>query len=176
MKDRLEDFIRENRLEFDSIEPSEELWEGIENKLDKGRKISWNYLSGRVAVVAAIFIISFMAQRFFMNSLDYNEIPEIVEAESYYSGLINTKLNEVKPMLVEFPEIEQELNADLSELDSVYTSLKDDLKDNIANQEVIEAMIENYRLRIEILEEMMHFLNKDDEKHTNKNNTSEYEL
>ena len=44
------------------------------------------------------------------------------------------------------------------ELDSVYISLKSDLKDNIANHEVIEAMIQNYRLRISILEESYNFV------------------
>jgi 3-hydroxyacyl-CoA dehydrogenase len=43
----------------------------------------------------------------------------------------------------------------MSELDSLYSALKADLKDNVANQEVIEAIIENYRLRIAILEELL---------------------
>ena len=44
---------------------------------------------------------------------------------------------------------------DLNQLDSLYTELKSDLRDNIANQEVIDAMIQNYRLRISILEELL---------------------
>ena len=61
-------------------------------------------------------------------------------------------------MLAEYPSLEDELETDLSELDSIYISLKSDLNDNVANHEVIEAMIENYRLRISILEDMLGFL------------------
>ena len=40
--------------------------------------------------------------------------------------------------------------------------MKADLKDNVANQEVIEAIIENYRLRIAILEELLTELKPED--------------
>ena len=78
-------------------------------------------------------------------------------------------------MLTEFPEIKAELDSDLFELDSVYKSLRKDLNDNVANQEVIEAMIENYRIRIDILEEMMFFLGKQNKDDGNQNKL-EYEL
>ena len=71
-------------------------------------------------------------------------------------------------------KLEDELKIDLSELDSIYSNLKEDLKDNIANQDVLEAMIDNYRLRISILEELVMYL--DEETSDNDNNTSEYEL
>ncbi|MGD2034222.1 MAG: hypothetical protein PVF73_04140, partial [Bacteroidales bacterium] len=65
--------------------------------------------------------------------------------------------------------LEEELQTDLSELDSIYEGLKDDLKDNIANHEVIEAMIQNYRLRIAILEDMLLFLDQEDEENNTNN-------
>jgi hypothetical protein len=59
------------------------------------------------------------------------------------------------------------LHADLEELDEVYLELKEDLKDNVANPEVIEAMILNYRVKLEILEDLLNQLkekeNQDDE-------------
>lgn len=177
MKDRLEKYVIEHRDEFDMLEPNDALWQGIEKKMKKEKNHSLRFYSSRIAAVAAIFIVSFFVQKFFFNKSDiYKEIPELAEAENYYSGLINAKLEEVKPMLNEFPDIKQELEYDLSELDSVYTNLREDLKDNVANQEVIEAMIENYRLRIDILEEMMHFLDRQNEDNYEQNNTSEYEL
>ena len=52
------------------------------------------------------------------------------------------------------------LNLDLVELEGVFEDLKKDLKDDSDNQEVIEAMIQNYRIKLEILEEMLLQLNK----------------
>ena len=40
------------------------------------------------------------------------------------------------------------------ELDKIYKGLKNDLKDNVSNEEVIEAMIQNFRLKLQLLEEI----------------------
>jgi hypothetical protein len=176
MKDRLEEYVRGHSHEFDMLEPDDALWVKIEKKLDKGKKIRLSYYLSRAAVVAAIFALSFMVQQYFFREKNrMPEIPELKEAEMYYSGLIDTKLKEIKPYLTEYPDIEKEMDADMSQLDSVYTGLKNDLKDNVSNQEVIEAMIQNYRMRIEILEQMQQYLDKDSDDKTNKNNP-EYEF
>ena len=49
---------------------------------------------------------------------------------------------------------------DLSELDSIYGALQQDLRDNIANDEIVEAMIQNYILKIEILEDLLDYLDE----------------
>jgi hypothetical protein len=84
-----------------------------------------------------------------------NTLPGLHDAEVYYTNLVNQKLDELRPIIANCPSLEEELNIDLSELDSVYLELKTDLKDNMANQEVVEAIIENYRLKIRILEDLL---------------------
>ncbi len=181
MKERLEDFIRNHKEEFDIFEPGPELWDRIEQSVRPGRRFRWTYYLSRAAVILLIIGASLIGQRLWMGKgrmekarvadVEIN-IPELREAELYYTGMINAKLEEVKPYLQEHPSLEEELNTDLWELDSIYISLKNDLKDNIANQEVIEAMIQNYRLRISILEDMMEFLGSDT-KEENINNTGQ---
>lgn len=167
MGDKLEKFVRANRSEFDFQEPRPELWKGIEKAITPKKTIPWRYYISRAAAVILLIGASLVVQRIWMNRVQSKpgkvadveiDIPELREAEMYYSGMINAKLEQVKPMLSEYPSLEEELNSDLSELDSIYTGLKSDLKDNIANHEVIEAMIQNYRLRISILEDMLTFL------------------
>ena len=174
MKDRLENFIRDHRQDFDLFEPADAMWEGIEKKMDKGKSHRFTYYLSRAAAVAAIFILSFTIQQYFWGAKGDVGIPELQEAEGYYTSLIEMKLEQVKPLLSEHPELQEELEHDLIELDSIYKNLKEDLKDNIANQEILEAMIDNYRLRIDILEEMVHFLEADSD--GINNNNSEYEL
>ena len=175
MKDRLEDFVRDHNNEFDIFEPSDALWKGIEKKMDKGTKHRISFYLSRVAAVAAIFVLSFAIQQYIFNNRGEVIIPELQEAEMYYSSLINMKLEQVKPLLTGYPGLQEELERDLTELDSVYKNLKEDLKDNIANQEVLEAMIENYRFRADILEEMVLYLDNTNDV-TNSNNNTEYEL
>ena len=61
---------------------------------------------------------------------------------------------------------------EMKNLDMIYMELKTDLKDNVSNKEVIEALIVNYRVRIQILEEMLMIL-KEEEGNNKKINRNE---
>jgi hypothetical protein len=173
MKDRLEKFILEHRPDFDIREPDPRLWGKIKAALGKEKAINWKLVLKRAAIVILIFSASYMANEFIHhlqngNSKDQSivqmtrdqKIPGLKETEAYYANLVNLKMEEIKPIIANCPSIEQELKYDISELDSIYKELKNDLKDNMANQEVIEAIIENYRLKISILEDIMGEINQ----------------
>jgi len=167
MKDKLEKFICENREAFEIYEPNPELWKKIEKTVHK-KTIRLKTILWRAAAVILIFGASLVFHRYIdMINEDVTakiEIPELQEAEIYYSSLLTSKLNEIQPMLEQHPDMNKEIRNDLTELDSIYNELKKDLKDNIANQEVIEAMIQNYRLRLSILEDILNeFKNNKDE-------------
>jgi len=178
MKDKFEEYIRKNKAEFDVREPRPELWKGIEKSISVKKAMRWRFYLSRAAAVLLIFAASFIAQRVWINvktniaqkrNAVEIDIPELREAEMYYTGMINAKLEEIKPLLSKYPSLEEELETDLSELDSIYDRLKNDLKDNIANHEVIEAMIQNYRLRIAILEDLLMFLEPENEENNSNN-------
>ena len=164
MSDKLEQFIKDNREAFDTYEPNPAIWGKIEKSVHK-KTIRLKTVLWRAAAVIIIFGASLVFHRY-IDMLDSKKdvsakIPEIQEAEIYYSGLLSSKLNEIKPMLEEHPGIDKEMKADLNELDKMYDDLKKDLKDNVSNQEVIEAMIQNYRLRLSILEDILNEFNKE---------------
>ncbi len=168
MKDKLEQFIGDNRDAFDSFSghDAEKVW----GKIVKSRKknpekkmISW-YMS-RAAGILLIFGLSYVFHEFVDRKKDarlakqkmndiYELVPELKEAETYYANLVSNKLEEIQPFLASNPGIREDVNVDLTELDSVYISLKNDLRDNVANDQIIEAMIQNYRLKLRILEEL----------------------
>jgi hypothetical protein len=158
MDDRFEQFVRENREEFDVREPDPRLWTEVEKRTRiTRRRFTWQ----RVAVVALIFAASYGVNETIHRMRD-NAVPvqpaaeaPLKETEAYYTQLVNQRMEELKPIIAGCPSLAEELNYDMTELDSVYTDLKNDLKDNMANQEVIEAIIENYRLKIRILEDLL---------------------
>jgi hypothetical protein len=94
------------------------------------------------------------------------------ETEIYYNNLVNSLYREATPFLTSNPEIKKELNTDISQLDSICFEIKKDLKDNVANQEVVEALIQNYRIKIRLLEDMLTIL-KENENHQEKNRSHE---
>ena len=80
---------------------------------------------------------------------------------------------EAGPLLTDNPDISMELDNSMGELDSLSVEIRKDLNDNIANEEVVEALIRNYRLRIELLEDMLVLMK---EKETGNKNYSDHEL
>ena len=181
MKDRLEQFISDNRDQFDLHEPDEKLWAGIESNIRKKRtvRIGWQGIAWRAAAVILIFGASFLIQEYLHQRRDIitareanqmiRNIPELQEAEVYYTSLLNEKITQIEPLIAEHPELKESLEQDLSELDSIYAELQKDLRDNIANNEVVEAMIQNYILRIEILEDLLEYMEESSKTNEDEN-------
>ncbi len=167
MRDRFEDFVRNNREGFDNLEPDPSVWHNLKKEIRQSRSFDWKVFLRRAAIVLIIFSASYAANEF-IHQLKNNRgesaaVKGFKKTEAYYTQLVNQKLNELKPVIENCPSLQEEIDYDMSELDSVYADLKRDLKDNMANQEVVEAIIENYRLKISILEDILNELSPLDE-------------
>lgn len=167
MKDHLENFVSEHRNEFEVYTPSPEIWERI-SKAGSGRKTSRIRMLRIVSGIAAsvlLFTASWMLNDYLDRDKQADNVylisPELREAEVYYTRMLGQKYDELQPYFSSFPGLKEQVKADLGELDNAYNNLRKDLSDNIANEEVIEAMIQNYRLKLSILEEMLNELRKD---------------
>ncbi|HKK43197.1 MAG TPA: hypothetical protein VJ963_12360 [Bacteroidales bacterium] len=178
--DRLEEFIKANRDDLDRYNPSPENWNEIRKSLSKKHRPLWRWVSvaAMLAVVLSGYLFLTGNHSLFSGhkarlTSDNNEIKQLKETEIYYNNMANTLFKEAKPMLTRNPEIEKELDSDMSHLDSLCTDIKKDLKDNVANQEVIEALIQNYRIKIRLLEDMLTILKENENKPVKKEN---YEL
>jgi len=164
---KLEEYIRKNREELDSYFPSPGVWKGIRKNMRSG-KLKITRLLSAAAMIVVILTTSALVYKtewkknIFLTknteALIMKTNPQFREAEIYYNALFNRLYNEAIPMLTAHTEIKEELISDLSQLDSLCADIKKDLKDNIDNQEVIEALIINYRIRTEILEDMLDLL------------------
>lgn len=175
---KLEDFIRGNREDLDDQYPSPETWEGIRRELVRRNPGILKRMAAAAVIIvvatAAIFHYAIDKRDDAMNNREaiLKNNPQLKETELYYSNLVNSLYNEVSPMLAGYPDIKKEFLKDMSQIDSICTDIKKDLKDNVSNQEVIEALINNYRIKIQILEEMLAQL-KQNESKTVKNDSHE---
>jgi hypothetical protein len=180
--DKLEEHIRKNREELDRYSPRKSIWRNIHKKLnaEKSSSRQWIKIAAMFVVILGTAVIFFKpeyrwsAERQKNNNEELTGVtPQLKETETYYNNLINSLYTEAKPLLTNNPEVKQELNSDLSQLDSICTDLKKDLKDNIANQDVVEALIQNYRIKIRILEDMLRVLKENE---TNPEKPKSHEL
>ncbi len=162
MSDRLEEFVKQHHEQFDLHEPDPSIWLKINpaNQVvaQERRPMRWLKIA---AAVAMIFAGSTAGIYFLTGGLSdvdrYSSelYQEVLETEQYYSQIVSDRYNELQPFLVSNPAANEMLSADMEELDEVYKELKEDLKDNASNPEVIEAMILNYRVKLDILEDLL---------------------
>ena len=167
--DRLESFVNENRHEFDHIEPSDNVWDAISNRLDekpiqKTRRLNWIKVAAIVAVLltipAIIYRVNYSGVEQSVNAIPVDpEVQELMEAEAFYAQEVSGKLAEIQKCYQIYPELKSEIEGDLNELEAMYLSLKSDLRENISNKEVIEAMIENNRYRMKLVEDVLEQIN-----------------
>jgi len=187
--DKLEKYILDHRESFDDLEPDPALWEKVDTRKAPVIRMNWKDIAWKAAAVAVIFVASYyfhdyMASRKQPSPALMSEnsgetspmVKELIEAEAYYSSQIDLKREEVFRLTSSNPEIRQEIDMELVDLDRVYDELKKDLKDNAANQEVIEAMIQNYRLKLDILEEMLMAIKQSNEPQNEKDHEGAVEL
>lgn len=173
--EKLEDFIRQNREGLDQRDPSPRVWKGIRRNMQRRRPglIKWLAAAAVILVIvtAAVFHYTKGNKDGYLNpgeALLMKNNPQLRETEFYYNNLVNSLYNEVVPQLKGYPEIRNEFLHDMSQIDSICTDIKKDLKDNVSNQEVIEALINNYRIKIQILEEMLDQLRQNENIPLNK--------
>ncbi len=176
--DRLEHFIDENREAFDNLEPGAMVWAGIEKQ--KGRTISarWRRVGVRAVAAVVIFIASYYFHDFMQNRKSTQErlvseksidgqtdmYHELQEAKYYYTSQIEETRAVVFAKINDNIELKNDIDTELLDLDKVLKELKSDLKDNLNNNEVVEAMIQNYRFKLNILKDILQHLNSFDEK------------
>ncbi|PID92743.1 MAG: hypothetical protein CSA96_01680 [Bacteroidetes bacterium] len=162
MSDRLEEFVVQHRADFDRREPDPSIWMKIHPEpmmiRPRRKRLRWLSIAAAVAMLfggtsAGLYFLKVRSQQ--GASAESGIYREIEESEQYYTQVLALRYEELRPYLAADQEAALMLQSDMKELDQVYAELKDDLKDNASNPEVIEAMILNYRVKLEILEDLL---------------------
>lgn len=173
--DKLEEHIRQNREDLDRYSPPAGMWRRIRKEQIKEKSMIrlWLSIAAMIIVILGTAVVLFRPVYRWSDTKsrknNYDGLsqvdPQLKETETYYNNLVNSLYREATPLLTKNPEIKKELNIDLSHIDSIYVDIKKDLKDNISNQEVVEALIQNYRIKITILEDMLTVLKANENNH-----------
>jgi hypothetical protein len=173
--DKLERFVKDRREEFDSELPAPDLWNKIEADLPaRSRKLP--ALLWRAAAILLVFAAGWSIhallnpqQKLSAEASNQDQISpmimELAEAETYYTSMVETRRQEVESYLKDNPELLIELREEFHSLDSAYAQLKLDLSSNLAQEQIIEAMIQNHRIKVEILNELLQQLRTEKRRH-----------
>ncbi len=172
MKDSLKDFVEQNRYGFDNKQPPESAWKKIESKLP-GRSVSlWNSVTMWRA--AAILLLGVSGYLYFAPQGIKNNIVETAQIkgdfkdlEVFYSNQIVEKKELVNQFQIETGLTEDEVTQNLQKLEAMYQVLKEEMETR-PTQDVKDALVLNLLVRIDLLNQQLHRLDKHD---SNKGNT-----
>ncbi len=187
-KIKIVDFIQKNREAFDEELPKELSWDFFENNhLEVLRKtpktISVRFFLAAAASVV-LFIVSGIVYHFYAleelhQKLAQKEVlttqtalsEEFVQAEQYYTQQISLKSKELKKKggKGKFADTEEEILF----LEKEYKMLQNDLKSGVNPKVIAEAMLENLKIRNEILVRQIETLENIHKTLNNDENTSE---
>lgn len=181
-------FVSENNGGFDTKSPGD-LWAKIEEELPKEKPVEKEKIFHlwQVYKYAALFVIAmglgYMAMYIHFTApqntadnqnvieqvnqkmepqLAYNQ--ELAEVESYYSSEINDRLEELKSF-----ENNELVIEELNLLQEEFDELKSEMGDHINDEKIVIALIQNYRLRLDLLKEILEELHPDDSKQNTRN-------
>jgi hypothetical protein len=161
MKDRLEEFIRENRAAFDDKEPSEKVWRNINASLGLRRTGVWNsvVLWRAAAVVFMVLSGYLLIPKTTVTPIAKDNVSsEFDDVEAFYIRQISEKVE----MIDEFQKSEG-LNGfthDFQQLEAMYMVLKEEMKTS-PSQKVKDALVLNLLVRIDLLNQRLHKLEKE---------------
>ena len=159
----IEDIIRESKGRFDLNEPIDGHLERFSWKLEKRlhnkatKRSIVPYLLRAAVVTLLVTLSSLWAWDQFIRTdnrgMALGDVsPQYKEVENYYVHQVNMMEGELQN--VDFgnnPEQKEMLQKELKGMDSTYVQLQKELKANPQDERIINAMIEHYQTKIEVL-------------------------
>lgn len=166
--DKLEKLIQDKRSELDTREPRKGLWTAIESRMGL-KSTRFTFLWKAAAIIFFMLSVYLIFDKYnYMHPVK----SEFATVEDFYMGEIGQKIKTINYIAENERGISAGAEQDLYNLDAMYQVLKEELKKN-PSKKVVDALTLNLLIRIDILNEELRKLEKDDSEENGK--TSEEE-
>jgi hypothetical protein len=176
MNNNFERFIQQNRKDFDTEQPSENVWDKIEQTIPvkkEAKRFSMNDIIKWSAAAAVLFIA--LTSVYFLYIKKYSHetqtaetgidskpgsvkpeelegiAPEYAVQFKRFNESIETQQEELKKATSDQPSLYKQFEEDLKVLDSSFIALKNQAEHTPNRDVLIKAMIQNLQLQAELL-------------------------
>ncbi len=165
--DNFEKHIRENAAQFNTERADKaKLWANIAEALEKPEpKVVplWKRPIFRVAasVVLLLGIVSFLGLSIYGGGQAETQYvsKELLDIDTHYRGLVAYQVELVRNSPHLSPMDKEEFLSFMDELDAEYETLRAEMRNNLDNERVLEAIVANYKKRIELIENLLQQIN-----------------
>jgi hypothetical protein len=159
----IDEIIRNNRDLFEGNEPMDGHLDRFNWKLEKRlhsgsvKRSIVPYLLKAAVVTVLVTLSSLWTWDNFIRKdnqgMTLSQVsPQYKEVENYYVHQVNMMESEIVNIdLKDNPEQKQMLTNEINSMDSVYVQLQKDLKANPDDERIINAMIEHYQTKVEVM-------------------------
>ena len=158
MKDQLENFIHQNRQDFDDKEPSEKVWKNIEASINFSSRSWWNSVGlwrAAAIIFMALSVYLIIPKPVIKTQATELAASEFNDVEAFYFRQISEKVD-----LIDGFKKNEGLNGftqDFKQLEAMYTILKEEIKTR-PSQKVKDALVLNLLVRINLLNQQLYKL------------------
>lgn len=162
--ENLEKKITENRLKFDDAEPGNGHFDRFDQKLGTIRQTRKFNLPYYLKVAAFLLLVSvssilfyemIVSPRFEKNGYSFGKLsPEYREVEDYFIHTINVKYNQLQNLDIDDKIQKDMIIEELNEMDKIYRSLSKELQNDPNNERLINAMIQHYQMKLDIINDI----------------------
>lgn len=157
MGDQFERFITENRELFETEVPSDMLWGKIHNRSKKkDYSIYWKVAAIIMMVSTLILLIDRNFRDVENSEMAQVEISEFQTVEQYYNQMIAER--KVELLNTSNTQLRKEFLTELDLLDQKYQELKKTYLNQNSSEMLTDAMINNLRIRLELLNQQLRIL------------------
>jgi hypothetical protein len=166
MKDSLKDFVDRNRDQFDSQEPTADIWSVIARSLPAGRRHLWNSVGVWRAAAAILLTLSGYLLATRNPGATTREMShmqnDLTDLESYYRNQIAEKIGLIKDY--DGAGENEQFTQDFQKLEAMYQVLSEEMKKH-PNPKVKDALVLNLLVRIDLLNQQLKKLEDARKKH-----------
>jgi hypothetical protein len=177
----LEKHIKEQRLLIDFDSPREGHEERFLQKLGRDvdsvpvRKFNFRHglqIAASIAIILTSAIV-LIKQNKSGEKMAEKEFPAaMMEADMYYTSQVNVRYDQIKEFDFENSEEKVVLLDELKDLETYHHQLMIDIESNPDNDQVINALIRHYQIKLEVMDQIIIQLNQV-KKQTSKTNENE---
>lgn len=166
--DNFEKHVRENAAAFDEHKADRsKMWAKISEELDVEQpKVIPLWKSSKLRIAATLLVLfglaGFMGMQFFGTGASEETqyaSKELLDIDMHYKGLVSYQVQLVKQNKNLSEEDKTEFLSFMDELDVEYQQLRIEMSNNLDNEQVLEAIVSNYKQRIELIENLLKQIN-----------------
>lgn len=158
----LEELIIDNRTAFDEELPSTLKWETIQSKLQaKQKRNVWKPYMAAASIMLFMSLTWIVADRKLSSRYELEssqEQTEVQDAQVQFTALIEIKKNELHQYKNKYPELVNDFDKQLVELQNNYKSLLPLLRDKNKRDIVLQSVIENLQLQVNVLNQQIEII------------------